>query len=423
MVSALLPQEKIKVDLNYYDDTEKHLLLKFPSSVKIEQIVEEGVEIPMAEFLTYYLFYRKRPGMSDYRDYKTIGKKFCIALAHMDGSIECNGHSICIPAGIEEPINEVSEHIGEAIGLAVMNRIHGLTEADWTRIRARGGTGAVPSFDFQIASTGEQFIQVETKGSSVKDNRVKLPTVINHKRKIKEKKRVLSDLATEGKDLYPSSLRYGTITVVDSRCDGNVMCWLVDPPSEETTDDPKHFRLLARLHFLHDWISFISPRSQLSSALATRILALKHLSDPFELDSIPLLRGQGTPFDYHSRNFLDIHSSFFANKSHIVDGPAGGVVLQLSDRALFFAGIRDQLVDDASTQSFNEIMNRSFPTATMQKTVECVVGRGRYRDLYLPNSIKEKAQKSQQYVKFCLHGQIHYSRGGLVFGVLPLPER
>lgn len=64
----------------------------------------------------------------------------------------------------------ISEHVGEAVGLSVMNRIHDITEADWRIIPARSGRAAKPSFDFQLASDNHHLIEVENKGSSVADN-------------------------------------------------------------------------------------------------------------------------------------------------------------------------------------------------------------------------------------------------------------
>ena len=65
-----------------------------------------------------------------------------------------------------------TERIGVALGLCVVNEIHGLTAADWKKIPEAPGKGGHPTFDFEIstASTGTNFIQTENKGSTIADN-------------------------------------------------------------------------------------------------------------------------------------------------------------------------------------------------------------------------------------------------------------
>ena len=124
------------------------------------------------------------------------------------------------------------------------------------------------------------------------------------------------------------------------------------------------------MKFLYDWISFIGalgPHLQLH--LATRIADLEALKNPFELDGIPLLGGSGKPFDYNS---------FMASKSRVIDGPAGGVVVQISDKALFFLGIREKLLEIASNQSFEEIIHYKAKVGTIWKKLNAPLAQ---RDL------------------------------------------
>jgi len=176
------------------------------------------------------------------------------------------------------------------------------------------------------------------------------------------------------------------------------------------------------MRFLLDWIAFTSRRSQLASALATRIADLEALRDPFELNNVPLRRGNGEPFEFVPFPGYGSHSLFLANKSRVSDSPAGGVVLQLSDRALFLAGIREELLVVASEQSFERMNSYQSEAGTAEKVVECVFSQGRFRSLNLPPSISDQAAKVGGYMSFRLKGTIHYSQSGLVFGVLPLPN-
>ncbi len=229
MNSRKFPQKSIGVDIAYYNNGEKQLLLQYPSSEKIIDIVENGVSIPIEEFLTYIFFHRKNPDIPNYRSYKDIEKRICQAFSYLDGYILFDGVSISgPPINPNDSIKSITEHIGEAVGLAIMNRLHGLIEADWIKISSKGGIGASPSFDYQIASTGDQFIQIEAKGSFVINNKLKPSAVSNHKTNIKEKKSKLAELAEENKDPNSSNLRYGIITVIDPNSNRKLKSWLVD---------------------------------------------------------------------------------------------------------------------------------------------------------------------------------------------------
>ena len=403
----------IQVDVDFYDIAEREKLMGFPTANTIEEIVSGPIDIPAAEFLTYYLFHHIKVGKPGYHDYKSVASKIGFWVSAIGECFDFQNGSIRNPEGIAQQLNEVTEHIGEAIGLSVANRIHGLTEADWKPIDQQRGQGAKPTFDFQIASDGESFIQLETKGSSVEDNRIVSDSVKAQKRIIEKKKDKLNILVKKGEDPFPAGIRYGAIAVIDSRIDGNVRCFLTDPPPEEIEEDPKRFRLETRMRFLFEWISFIGPRSALATALATRIGDLEALGNPFELDGIPLMRAYDKPFDYYS---------FMTSKSRVADGPAGGVVVQISKKALFFLGIREELLAIASYQSFQEIINYKAQVATIRKTIECSFSPTRFSQLQLPPSLKIRARQAGNYYKFKIRGFLHYSPEGLVFGVLPLPE-
>jgi hypothetical protein len=418
---ASVSQDTIRVDVAFYDGEEREKLLRYPTGSDIQALVESPINVPTSEFLSYFLFHRKRPGMKGYHDLHSIRHKLGVALSILDGGVEFNGHSICTADGVRHQLTEISEHLGEAIGLSVVSRIHGLTEADWAPIEERRGRGAPPTFDFQLASDGRHFVQVENKGSSVADNRILDSAIKEQKRRISEKKSKLRALGEKGSDPYPASLRYGTVTAMDPRKEGNVRCLLTDPPPGEIEYDLRNFRLVQRMRFLRDWISFVSVRSQLASALSTRVADLDAMRDPFELDRVPLRKGSGERFEFVPAAIAQQHSSFFSNKSRITDGPAGGVALQISKQALFLAGIREELVNIAANQNFEIILAYKAPAGTLRKTVECVFSKSRFRSLRLPSSVLNQVKESAGYSVIRLNGNIHYSPAGLVFGVLELP--
>jgi hypothetical protein len=416
-----IPQETIRVDVAFYGDADREALLQYPTADTLAKLVAQPLEVPTADFLSYYLFHRKRLGTPGYRDFRSIGRKLGVAVSHLDGCIDFNGHSINTAAGVVAQLPEISEHVGEGIGLCVVSQIHDLTEADWSPIKVQRGRGAAPSFDFEMASDGQTLVQVENKGSSVVDNQLLDERVKVQKRLIALKKSKLKELGDTEADPNPAGVRYGTITAIDSRKDGNVRCWLTDPPAE-LDRDPRSFRLLQRMRFLRDWIFFISPRSHLAVALSTRFADMEALNDPFELNRVSLRRGNGEPFDFTPYEAFGEHSSFLATKSRIADGPAGGVVVQISERELFLLGIREDLLLLASKQDFDQLLSYQTTAASIEKTVECVISDSRLAGFRLPPLLLEEARKLAGYVSFRLTGLIHYSAAGLVFGALALPE-
>jgi hypothetical protein len=46
-----LPQPTVKVAVEFYDDTEKQKLLKYPTGATMDSLVATGLEIPTEEFL------------------------------------------------------------------------------------------------------------------------------------------------------------------------------------------------------------------------------------------------------------------------------------------------------------------------------------------------------------------------------------
>ncbi len=356
------------------------------------------------------------------RSYREIESKISRAIADLERFVEFNGKSISVPKDVGSQIPHITEYVGESIGLSVVNQIHNLTEADWDKIRESKGPHAKPTLDYQheiAASDGKRIIQVETKGSCVQDNRNKSEAIWSHKANIVNKKCEIRNLAENGAYPYPADVRYGTIAAVDFRTDGTVRCWLLDPDPGETDISPESFRLLSRIRFLRDWISFLSPRSQLATSMATRVAALESLDNPFQLDGVPLRKGNNELFEIVPFHF-GRHSAWFANKSRVTDGPAGGVVVQLSDNLVIFLGLREELLVLASEQEFKRILEHKAEAASMTKEVECVVSKGRFREFTLPGEILESVRESPGYVHFHLEGQLYYTSGGIVFGLLPL---
>jgi hypothetical protein len=175
------------------------------------------------------------------------------------------------------------------------------------------------------------------------------------------------------------------------------------------------------MEFLRWIIWLVSPRSHLATALATRVTELKALRDPYELSGVSLTQANGKPFESQSGAKGQDYAPFFATRSRVADGPAGGIVFPAeSNDALLFVGFRSELVELACNQSFARIIEYSAATASIFKTVSCTVPAGEFDSFGIEPERVVGFHGAGGYVRFEMKGLLRYSQEGLVFGVLPL---
>jgi len=418
-----IAQKHVRIDVDFFDADEKEKLLAYPSASQIEKVVQQGVVVPTAEFLTYYLFHKKRPGKPGYRSYPELSSKIERSIRDLDEWVDFTNETIVSAPDATPQDGAITERIGESITLSVVNRIHGLHEADWDKIPEHRGRSGFPTFDYgttapAIASDGKLIVQAEAKGTAVKNTLDKANSVRAQFYKAKAKKQEIAKMEAQNHYKYRADVRYGAVCAFGY--EGTARCWLVDPPTDGA-GDPKEVQLLNRMAFLSDWVTFITPRSQLAASLATRRLDLLSLKDPFELSGVPLVRGNGEPFEISPFDPRLRQHSFFKNMSHVTDGPAGGVVTQMPSGNMLFLGIREQLIELIVRQDFEKILSYEFPAGTVFKSVQCVISKGRMRRMSLPPALQTDEESRDVYARFILEGSLQYSRGGLVFGVLPIP--
>ena len=414
-------QSSIIIDVAYFDDTAKRALSKYITSHEIEDLTRKPLVVPTAEFLTYFMFHRRRPGVAGLTNYNEIGRDFSFAIAAFKHYVQPNGHSLYVPTDVMPLGTYLTENIGEAVGLSVVNRIHELTEADWDSIPQQRGRNANRTFDYQYrASDSKHIIQLEAKGTVVADSKVHCNKTRTHRKNIENKKNKIAEAEKAGKYPYPADLRYGTIDSIGNRSEGDIRCWLVDPEGDTDTPNPKIFRLLARMKFLRDWITFLGPQSILSAVVHNRVSALAALNDPFELDSVPLLKSGGEPFEDSPSDMTGRTRSLFATLSRVIDAPTRGVVFQ-RETSVVFVGIKQDLVELAIKQDFKSLVEFKTLAGTVVKEVECRVSKQRFkRDFSLPDSIP--LEDSGGYVRFRLRGPLHYGPSGTVIGELLIEQ-
>lgn len=410
------PPDTVGVLVDFYDKHERTALLASPLAPILSN-VPRTVAISTPDLCAYYLYYKKRLEVDGYSSHEDVAGKWHQALVEFDGQVEFSSSSLRLVSA-NNMSRGTTERLGEAIGLSVASELHGLHQADWGRIPE---DNTRKTLDFQhpwAASDGRQFIEVEAKGSAAEDNDYKTPSVSAHKDSIKQKK------AQASKTGQTRSHLYGVIGVLDARKTSTARCWLVDPPVESMSD-PLRYKILTRLHYIAELIAFLGARSSLSASLQTRLASLRVIEDITRLNRVPLLRGNGTEYSVETFEFGMQHNPWFAGKSVVSDGPAGGQVFALDAARLMFIGMREQLLVFATQQDFSLVQEYAFPAATMQKRIECVVPVGRFRRdfeplLDIPQGV---SATSGGYVRFRLGGHLHYTRSGFVLGILPVPEK
>jgi hypothetical protein len=419
---AFIRQSSLRIEVRFYDDEQRRRLASYPTTNKLEEIVRNGVTVPTAEFLTYYLFHKKRPGKLGYRGYVELGRKMARALNELEEwGLFVDGTLRSSPDAVPQD-RVITERVGEAAALCLVNDIHHLHEADWDKIPEHPGKNGFATFDYQYpmsgvevsASDGERIIQVEAKGTAVRETSELTASVRTHKANIDGKKHRIWERERKGLYPYPAAIRYGIITSLG--VSGPLRCWLLDPPIDGEAG-PRRMRLLTRLRFLFDLLSFLMGRSQLAASIATRLAALHALDDPFVLDGIPLLRGNGEPFEVRPFDSFRNRQGFFANMTHVVDAPVGGVLMKLDEGHFFFLGIRESLVIMAVKQMFERMLEYDEACSSESKELHCVVSRSRARRMEI-EGLDTESRSDSAHIRFFAKGQLHYSRGGIVFGVV-----
>ncbi|MDZ7759637.1 MAG: hypothetical protein U5L00_05225 [Desulfovermiculus sp.] len=355
LIDGTCPTVSIAVD--FFDDKERDKLSTYKTYTRIQELVQDGVHISTAQFLTYYLFHKKRPGKPSYRNYSELGLRTSRAAADLEDWVYHQDGTLVSAHDADPQDSAIIERIGEATALSVVGQVHDLHEADWDHMPEHRGRGGIPIFDYEhevnIASDGNITVQVEAKGTHLGKSSGITKNVQAQKKKIDKKKAKIEYNEKINRYPYLVDIRYGVISAIGSKAP--LQCWLTDPPAGDEGDS-RRYRLMARLHFILDWISFLKPRSPFTASLTTLLSALEQLADPFELSSNPLLNANGEEFFVEGLDLFGEVPPILANMSRVTDGPTVGTVIQSTEGRLFFVGVQSSLFRMAATQDFESIL-------------------------------------------------------------------
>lgn len=405
------PPETINIEVDFYNDVEK-VSLQTSALASAFSGIPKTLTVSTQDLCAYYLYYKLRPGVPGFSNHSDIAKKWQQALIEFDGQVGFGEKSI-YALDLDNNGAGTTERLGEAIGLSTASKLHGLHQADWTRIPM----AQTKTMDFRrsVASNGFNFIELETKGSITGDLD-KRSAISKQKGKIKEKK---NELRSSGNR---HTVRYGTIAVLDDQPKSVAKCFLVDPPASNF-EDARQFKILARLEYIAELISLLGGRSALAASLQTRLSALRALPEITALDGVPLRRGTGAEYPYDPYMFGK-HNSWFSSKTVVSNGPTGGQLDLVRPDLMFFIGIREELVEYAARQDFERIATYGFASGTLKKMLDCAIPKGRFQSEFAPFlDVRAFVEQSEGgYVRFRLPALLHYTQSGLVFGTASVPS-
>jgi hypothetical protein len=390
----LLARHGIDVRVDYYDQKEEACFkTRYRNAAEIDRVAGSTVHLPLAELLTYSLFVNKRPELPGASSFAEIKANLNSSARDFDLGLRVTKSSLKTVLTGNDQISDLSHKIGTGVALSIANRLTGLNEADWNRMTV----GRAKAEDFSFASESTGHVQVEAKGSSVKDHSGAKPaTVRQHAADIRAKFR-----ASRARDTGHPVTRYGVIGSIDTREDSVMRSWLVDPPEGMIDRNPRDQQLLNRLSFVAEILDVVLPSSAFAMQLYKRIATLAQVDDVFAYSRIPL---SGTAESWRQTIFLtqpqDVTRHFF------------GTILTLLDGTRFFYGVRSEWIDAAQQQDFDQIMSLKSPPHSESVAISMP---GRFEEKLDGPGPRIAADRSLRPRTEVAH--VHTASSGRVFGI------
>lgn len=321
------------------------------------------------------------------------------------------GNLVCKYPGTVESKN-IAESIGVAGGLSVFGHLYNLHQADWKRI----GIQTTKDLDFTRTSTiSDRTLNVELKGSILDDNSKKSGPIYAHKASIADKKEEIST-----NRIYASAdTCLSTIVAVSKKLDQHVKCWILDPPSETNNSEPSKNRLLSRLYYYGEILNWISPRSQLSTALINRIRAIEKSSAYQELNKLVLVKGD--------QDKIQINETFVTTRSHVLTNRFGirphhdlicGSTGVSKEGQLWFLGLPITAISMLRDQDFDLIDGYKKSSSTFPGILQGILKTEDFKrsNKRLGNLFNVRENINSREMRFHVDMQFVMCSSGLVFG-------
>ena len=411
---------RLKVSVSYYDDFHKKEFSTYPNSGNIKKVVEGPTSIQKEEFLTYLLFVEQK-NVAGFKYYNELKNKIPSRINFFEDYIKFTKESVT--ATFIGKDNKITERIGVAISLCLMNLLHNLHEADWEFIPEKPGRGGHPTFDFIISSDGKKFIQVESKGSTVEDN-TKKTGLGGHIKSIDRKKKYLKEEEKKRKIPKHKNLAYGVIGVLDNRPNSIAKSWMLDPPAFQLQINPRKYKLISRLIFYWENLRGISSRSTILTALINRITTLQTIEDYQVLDRQSLLNSNGETIQILAGSFYTksvIKGTNITIETGNSDNTIGKLYQMPEKNKLFYIGFLRDVFEMLIEQDFNRILNFKKPNKIVNERILCRVSEKQNERLQIPDRYLSE-RRNDGYYEFQENGIMVYSQSGRVFGIIDLQK-
>jgi hypothetical protein len=342
----------LKIAVDYYNAAEEKLFECYPNYEEFKILVGKEITISKDEFLSYMIF-TEQADDDGWRTYPELKERVQHRLGDIQDFLDFSNGSIQSKLSSERMFaSKMTERIGVSIGINVINKFHGLTEADWAITPKTYLDGKrLKDFDYEIsvASDGVKFIQVENKGTVNEDNKSKTSSVSIHYASIKEKKNVI--IARDKANAVPKNqnIYYGTIAVLDDK--NTAKLWLIDPEAFQVDWSPRKFKLISRLIYYSNIFSEIGIHKRVQIALNERISKLIESKDIEQFNRVPIDAKIAFTF-VQNDNFVSINGNEAFGTFFFIENKNGGDV--------FLMALPKTIIKLIIAQNFDSILDYSF---------------------------------------------------------------
>ena len=408
--------QPINLSIEFYDTAQRNLFQGFPNAATLNTLVQNGMPISRDEFLAYMMF-TEQMDRNGFRTYNDLQGRIQSRLGDIDDFLSFNNGSVQARI-IGNDMMQIgfTERIGIALGLCVVNKLHGLTSADWKKIPTAPGRSGHPTFDFEIpiASTGTNFIQAENKGSAVADNILKTGSVQTHYNGIQTKKNYVRGEESNRSIPIHQNLYYGTIGVLDNKTNSIAKVWLIDPPAFEIELKPEKYKLLARLRYYLDEFRNIGVKDKIIKAIEKRIEEIETSSDYLKFDNVPI------DYNYPKHFNLFMDGKMFAA---VDTNEAFGRIFVIKHKQNilpYLIAFPKALLRIIILQKFDSILNYEYSPDFINEDVQVLMRLGG-KDLEeqkLPVNLKFILNERKKYYEATYFGKVSHSTDGRIFGLL-----
>ena len=323
--------------VEYYNTEHEKLLANLSCFSEFEKIKHHGFIIEDQEFHVYSLF-REQKNIVGWKNYQELSKRVPYRLQKFNEYFSIEGGVLKSRfTASDDRDTSMTDAAGVGVSLALVSRAYGLIEADWEKIPISQNK----DLDFIIASTGHEFIELESKGTIVSDT-CKKREISGNASKILAKKEVQRNNNGNKNTLI------GIIVSIPN-VDGNeAVCRVLDPEPKDIVFSPYKYKLLARLSYYFREISMIS-KAHFLIALRDRIQAIQVSSEYEKFDKLPLLNLENEPFAKPT--------SLTTNKSVVENDIAFGEVFPIGNNEYYYYGFVFDIIQAVESQSFSDIIN------------------------------------------------------------------